>query len=50
MVAVVDGRYSAIPLAVTGQGHKRVDLPRFYDASEYRPKVAEVLGMPMFLH
>jgi 6-phosphofructokinase len=50
MVAVVDGRYTAVPLALTGQGKKRVDVTRFYDESEYRPKVAEVMGMPMFLH
>jgi 6-phosphofructokinase 1 len=50
MVAVVDGRYNAVPLDVTGQGRKRVDVDRFYDASELRPKVAEVMGMPMFLH
>ncbi|HUR81466.1 MAG TPA: 6-phosphofructokinase [Thermoanaerobaculia bacterium] len=50
MVAVVDGRYNAVPLEVTGEGKKRVDVSRFYDPNEYRPKVAEVLGMPMFLH
>ena len=50
MVAVTDGRYTAVPLAVTGHAKKRVDVTRFYDASEYRPKVAEVMGMPMFLH
>ena len=50
MVAVVDGRYTAVPLAVTGKGKKRVDVARYYDPAEYRPKVAEVLGMPMFLH
>ena len=50
MVAVVDGRYSAIPVEVTGKGKKRVDVARFYDPNEYRPKVAEVMGMPMFLH
>jgi 6-phosphofructokinase 1 len=50
MVAVVDGRYTAVPLDITGQGEKRVDVLRFYDANEYRPKVAEVMGMPMFLH
>lgn len=50
MVAVVDGRYTAVPITVTGEGEKRVDVPRFYDATEYRPKVAEVMGMPMFLH
>ena len=50
MVAVVDGRYNAVPLEVTGEGRKRVDVSRFYDPNEYRPKVAEVMGMPMFLH
>jgi 6-phosphofructokinase 1 len=50
MVAVVDGRYSAVPITVTGQGRKRVDVARFYDAEKYRPKVADVMGMPMFLH
>jgi len=50
MVAVVDGRYTSVPLRVTGQGRKRVDTARFYDAAEYRPKVAEVMGTPMFLH
>ena len=50
LVAVVDGRYSAVPIGITGEGKKRVDVPRFYDAGEYRPKVAEVMGMPMFLH
>jgi ATP-dependent phosphofructokinase / diphosphate-dependent phosphofructokinase len=50
MVSVVGGRYNAVPLMITGEGQKRVDVPRFYDAEEYRPKVAEVMGMPMFLH
>ena len=50
MVAVADGRYTAVPIVVTAQAKKRVDVSRFYDASEYRPKVADVMGMPMFLH
>jgi 6-phosphofructokinase len=50
MVAVVGGRYTAVPVEITGEGQKRVDVPRFYDAAEYRPKVAEVMGTPMFLH
>ena len=50
MVAVVDGRYNAVPITVGGEGKKRVDVTRFYDPNEYRPKVAEVMGMPMFLH
>ncbi|HXG58018.1 MAG TPA: 6-phosphofructokinase [Thermoanaerobaculia bacterium] len=50
MVAVVDGRYSAVPLPLTGEAKKRVDVDRYYDTGAYRPKVADVLGMPMFLH
>jgi 6-phosphofructokinase 1 len=50
MVAVVDGRYTAVPVEVGGEAKKRVDIDRFYDPQEYRPKVADVMGMPMFLH
>ena len=50
MVAVVDGRYTAVPVENSGEAKKRVDVERFYDALEYRPKVADVMGMPMFLH
>jgi 6-phosphofructokinase len=50
MVAVVDGRYTAVPVRIGSETKKRVDVERFYDAVEYRPKVADVMGMPMFLH
>ncbi|HEX2835057.1 MAG TPA: 6-phosphofructokinase [Thermoanaerobaculia bacterium] len=50
LVGIVGGRYTAPPITVTGEGKKRVDVPRFYDAQAYRPKVANVMGMPMFLH
>jgi 6-phosphofructokinase 1 len=50
MVAVVDGRYTAVPIEVGGAAKKRVDIERFYDAKNYRPQVADVMGMPMFLH
>jgi ATP-dependent phosphofructokinase / diphosphate-dependent phosphofructokinase len=50
MVAVVDGRYTAVPIEVGGVAKKRVDIERFYDPYNYRPKVADVMGMPMFLH
>src|SRR5437867_2650057 len=50
MVAVVDGRYTAVGIEVGGVAKKRVDIARYYDAADYRPKVAEVMGMPMFLH
>jgi 6-phosphofructokinase len=50
MVAVVDGRYTSVPIDISGTAKKRVDVTRFYDADAYRPKVADVMGMPMFLH
>jgi 6-phosphofructokinase 1 len=50
MVAVVDGRYTSVPIDLSGTSKKRVDVTRFYDADAYRPKVADVMGMPMFLH
>jgi 6-phosphofructokinase 1 len=50
MVAVNDGRYTAVPIEVGGEAKKRVDVERFYDSENYRPKVANVLGTPMFLH
>jgi len=50
MVAVVDGRYTAVPIEIGAESNKRVDVDRFYDSENYRPKVADVMGMPMFLH
>jgi len=50
MVAVVDGRYTAVRIDIGEQTKKRVDIRRFYDAANFRPKVADVMGMPMFLH
>jgi len=50
MIAVVDGRYNAVPIDIGAMAKKRVDVDRFYDAEEYRPKIADVMGMPMFLH
>jgi 6-phosphofructokinase 1 len=50
MVAVVDGRYTAVPIEIGAESKKRVDVDRFYDSENYRPKVADVMGMPMFLH
>ncbi len=50
MIAVVDGRYNAVPIDIGATAKKRVDVDRFYDAEEYRPKIADVMGMPMFLH
>ena len=48
MVAIVDGRYAAIPIELTGLQRKEVDVERFYDADTYRPRATTLLGLPMF--
>lgn len=50
MVALRGGTYSNVPITVTKEGVKRVDVDELYDAEEYRPKVRHVAGKPMFLY
>jgi 6-phosphofructokinase 1 len=50
MTAILGGTYDAVDLETVGQGVKKVDVERFYDRAQYRPKVVGVLGLPMFLH
>lgn len=50
MVALRSGTYTSVPISVTGEGVKRVDVDELYDAAEYRPKIRHVGGKPMFLY
>jgi 6-phosphofructokinase len=50
LMALQDGNYADMPLEVIGEGTRRVDVEALYDAREYRPKVREVHGKPMFLY
>ena len=50
LVALRNGNYVNVPLAVTGQGVKRVDVGALYDTDSYRPKIRHVNGKPMFLY
>jgi len=50
LVAIVDGRYSTVPIGTVRAGSKQVDVERFYDRVNYRPKIVGVLDLPMFLH
>lgn len=50
MVALRDGKYTHIPLSTVISGTKRVDVDELYDREHYRPKVANMLGKPMFLY
>jgi 6-phosphofructokinase 1 len=50
MVALRGGTYTNVPISVTREGVKRVDVDELYDAANYRPKVRHVAGKPMFLY
>ncbi|MGD2059882.1 MAG: 6-phosphofructokinase [Acidimicrobiia bacterium] len=50
MVALRGGTYSNVPISVTKEGVKRVDVDELYDLDQYRPKVRHVAGKPMFLY
>ncbi len=50
MVALRGGTYTNVPISVTGEGVRRVDIDELYDVDEYRPKIRHVGGKPMFLY
>ena len=50
LVALRSGTYTNVPITVTGAGAKRVDVGALYDPENYRPKVRQVAGKPMFLY
>jgi 6-phosphofructokinase len=50
MVALQNGNYTTVPIETMSQGLKRVDVPELYDVEEYRPRVSNVIGKPMFLY
>jgi 6-phosphofructokinase 1 len=50
LVALRMGNYLNVPLGVTRQGVKRVDVDALYDVVGYRPKIRHVDGKPMFLY
>ena len=50
MVALRDGKYTTVSANIIAEGKKRVDVDELYDVDQYRPKVAHLLGKPMFLY
>ena len=50
LVALRNGNYVNVPLDVTRQGVKRVDVASLYDSDSYLPKIRHVDGKPMFLY
>ena len=50
MVALQQGIYTTVPLDLVAAAKKQVDVTALYDLEEYRPKVRDTLGKPMFLY
>lgn len=50
MVALREGKYTTFPIGNTKDHKKVVDVKELYDVENYRPKVAHVLGKPMFMY
>jgi 6-phosphofructokinase 1 len=50
LVSLRNGNYANVPIEVTRQGVKRVDVGALYDVEAYRPKIQHVDGKPMFLY
>ena len=50
MMALRNGIYTNVPMSTITEGLKRVDVDELYDREQYRPKVRNVDGKPMFLY
>jgi 6-phosphofructokinase 1 len=50
MVSLQQGIYTTVPLDMVISSKKTVDVGAFYDSKNYRPKIRDMLGKPMFLY
>jgi 6-phosphofructokinase len=50
MVALQQGIYTTVPIDLVVAAKKHVDVTALYDIENYRPKVRDTLGKPMFLY
>ena len=49
MMAVQKGKYTTVPADISTKGKRRVDVDAMYDIETYRPRIANLDGMPMLL-
>ena len=50
MVALQQGIYTTVPIELVTAAKKHVDVTALYDSENYRPKVRNMLGKPIFLY
>lgn len=49
LVALQGGKYTTVPVETVLAGKKQVNVDAYYDKENYKPKVKNFLGVPMFL-
>ena len=49
LTAIIDGKYSTVPLNRVISCKKFADVEAYYDKENYLPKVKDFLGHPVFL-
>lgn len=49
MVALHGGKYTTVPIDMIMTGKKIVDVEAYYDKENYKPRVKDFMGVPMFL-
>lgn len=49
MVALHGGKYTTVPVEMVLAGKKRVDVTAYYDIEAYKPRIRDIMGIPMFL-
>jgi 6-phosphofructokinase 1 len=50
LVCLREGKYAYVSIETLTKGLKRVDVDELYDVEQYKPKIAQMLGKPMFLY
>jgi len=50
MVSLQQGIYTTVPISMVISAKKKVDVSALYDKANYKPKVRDMLGKPMFLY
>lgn len=49
LTALRGGKYTTVPIEIVLTGKRRVDVEAYYDKENYKPKIKDFLGIPMFL-
>ena len=50
MASLQNGAYTVVPVDTCIRGQKRVDVASLYDPDDYRPRIRDPLGKPMFMY